>query len=63
MATRSNIAIKNKDGTYDYVYCHFDGYLDNNGVILYDHYQDENKIRRLIDLGDMSAFRQTGRTH
>lgn len=56
MATRSNIAIKNKDGTYDYVYCHFDGYLDNNGVILYDHYQDENKIRRLIDLGDMSAL-------
>ena len=28
MSTRSNISIKRKDGTYDKIYCHSDGYLE-----------------------------------
>lgn len=56
MSTRSNIAIKHKDNTYDMIYCHSDGYLEYNGVVLYKYYQDENKIKNLIDLGDISLL-------
>jgi len=37
MATRSNIAIENQDGTVSAIYCHFDGYIDGVGEILYEH--------------------------
>mgnify|MGYP003704491571 CR=1 FL=1 len=30
MSTRSNIGILNQDGTVDYIYCHFDGYVEHN---------------------------------
>jgi hypothetical protein len=56
MATRSNIAIKNSDGTVEAIYCHWDGYPENNGVILLEHYTDEAKIRELISLGDLSSL-------
>ena len=36
------------------IYCHWDGYPSNNGVILNEHYQDDSKIRELIALGDIS---------
>lgn len=54
MSTRSRIAIKQKDGTYKSIYCHSDGYLEHNGYILYNNYQDPTKIKLLIDLGDLS---------
>ncbi len=56
MATRSTIAIEYADGTVDQIYCHWDGYLDNNGVILRDHYKDPFKVRDLMDLGDLSSL-------
>ena len=56
MSTRSNIGILNSDGTVDYVYCHFDGYLENNGQILNQHYTTEGKVRALINLGDLSVL-------
>jgi hypothetical protein len=56
MATRSTIAIEYADGTVDQIYCHWDGYLDNNGVILRDHYSDPFKLQQLIDLGDISSL-------
>ena len=56
MSTRSNIGILNEDGTVDYIYCHFDGYLDHNGRILNEHYNTEEKVRELILLGDMRAL-------
>ena len=34
MSTRSNIAIKRKNGTVESIYCHWDGYLSYNGKIL-----------------------------
>jgi hypothetical protein len=40
----------------DQVYCHWDGYLDNNGKILYTHYQDPFKLQRIMDLGDLSSL-------
>lgn len=56
MSTRSYIGIKNEDDTLQFVYCHWDGYPDNNGSILLEHYQDEQKIRDLIKKGGMSAL-------
>lgn len=55
MATRSNIAKKTTTG-YEFIYCHFDGYPSHNGKILLEHYQDENKVQELIDLGDISSL-------
>lgn len=56
MATRSTIALEYADGTVGQVYCHWDGYLDNNGKILLNHYQDPFKLRQLLDLGDISSL-------
>ena len=56
MATRSTIARENADGTFTSIYCHWDGYPENNGRILVNHYQDECKIDQLIKLGDLSSL-------
>jgi hypothetical protein len=59
MATRSTIAIEYADGTVGQVYCHWDGYLENNGRILFEHYSNPFVLRDLIDLGDISSLRPT----
>ena len=56
MATRSTIALEYADGTVDKIYCHWDGYLENNGAILQGHYTDPFKVQRLMDLGDVSSL-------
>ena len=56
MATRSTIALEYADGTVEQVYCHWDGYLDHNGQILFEHYKDPFKLQRLMDLGDLSSL-------
>ena len=56
MSTRSNIGIKNKDGSIHCIYCHFDGYLEHNGLILERYYKDQNKVKNLINLGDISSL-------
>jgi hypothetical protein len=58
MATRSTIALEFADGTVQQVYCHWDGYLSNNGVLLQNNYSDPFKLRELIDLGDVSSLKQ-----
>lgn len=64
MGTRSRIAVRNQDGTYTSIYCHWDGYPSHNGVILRDHYQTEDKVRALIALGDISSLRrEVGEKH
>lgn len=55
MGTRSFIAI-NENNTFKGIYCHWDGYLEHNGKILTQHYTDINKIRELINLGDLSTL-------
>src|SRR5208283_2906384 len=59
MSTRSRIAIMNDDKTIKSVYCHSDGYLSWNGKILLQHYQDEDKIKALINLGDLSSLSES----
>lgn len=56
MGTRSTIALEFADGTVGQVYCHWDGYLEHNGKILFQHYSDPFKLRDLIDLGDLSSL-------
>ena len=59
MGTRSTIAIEFADNSVSQIYCHWDGYLENNGQILAEHYMDPFKVRSLIDLGDFSSLRET----
>lgn len=56
MATRSTIAIEKSNGQVEKIYCHWDGYLDNNGEILRKHYANPDKVQRLIDMGDLSCL-------
>ncbi len=59
MGTRSTIAIEFADNTVSQIYCHWDGYLENNGAILTQNYMDPFRVRELIDLGDFSSLRDT----
>ena len=56
MATRSNIAMKTKEGKIVSVYCHWDGYVANNGRILLENYANIDKIEALVALGSISSL-------
>ena len=56
MSTRSTISIHQKDGNIRTVYCHFDGYYEHNGVILYNFYNTSEKVNALIDNGAISSL-------
>lgn len=55
MSTRSYILLQDGD-VLKGIYCHNDGYLSHNGVILQKAYQDLDKVKKLISLGDLSAL-------
>ena len=55
MGTRSRIGIELKDNSILSVYCHYDGYPAFNGRILRDNFDTVEKVRNLIDGGDMSC--------
>ena len=57
MATRSRIGLQLSDDSIVSVYCHYDGYPAYNGRILRTHYDTIEKVRELIDGGDMSCAR------
>ena len=59
MGTRSTIALEFADGTVEQVYCHWDGYLSNNGRILLNHYMDPFEVKALVGLGGFSSLKQT----
>lgn len=56
MSTRSYIGKKLSDGQVKYIYCHFDGYPSHNCVILKEHYNTEEKVDQLLELGDLSSL-------
>jgi len=56
MSTRSNIALEYNDGSIDRIYCHWDGYPDNNGRILLENYTTAEQVSEMLDLGDMSSL-------
>jgi hypothetical protein len=59
MGTRSTIALEYADGTVEQVYCHWDGYLSNNGKILAGHYINPFKLKELLALGAFSSLEAT----
>lgn len=64
MATRSTIAIERKDGTVAQVYCHWDGYLSNNGKLLAENYTTPEQVEALLAGGSISSLgRQIGEKH
>ncbi len=56
MGTRSRIGIERKDSSIESIYCHYDGYLEHNGLMLYEHYNSKEKVEELINLGDISVL-------
>lgn len=57
MATRSMIGIKDKDGHgASLIYCHWDGYPNGVGDTLKQFYDTEEKVRELLELGDLSTL-------
>lgn len=56
MSTRSRIGMVQSDGSVKSIYCHWDGYPQNNGNTLIEHYMDIEKVKSLIELGDISSL-------
>lgn len=54
MSTNSYICRENEDGTYTGIYCHWDGYLANNGDILVHCYKTRKKVNTLLAQGNIS---------
>ena len=64
MGTRSDIIVHRTDGKWARIYCHWDGYLSHNGRILFDHYKDQKKVEKLVELGVLSSLKENiGRKH
>ena len=62
MGTRSRIGVMHGDKVKS-IYCHWDGYLEHNGRILFDHYNSA-KANKLVALGAMSSLRpELGEKH
>lgn len=57
MGTRSRVAVMHGDVCKS-VYCHYDGYLEHTGDILYKHY-DSVKANELVSRGDNSGVQET----
>lgn len=62
MGTRSRIGVMHGDVCKS-VYCHWDGYLEYNGMMLQKHY-DSAKANNLVALGDLSSLQpEIGEAH
>lgn len=59
MSTRSLIAVKKEDKSYDAIYCHFDGYPEGVGAMLLEDYNTRELVEKLISNGDMSSLGET----
>jgi len=56
MSTRSRIGLELSDGSVISSYCHYDGYPEFNGVKLVENFNTREKVKELIDAGDISAL-------
>lgn len=56
MATRSMIGILEDDNTVTAIYCHWDGYPENNGHLLMKYWNDAYLIDHLMTLGNISVL-------
>ncbi len=58
MGTRSWIGRAMPDGTFEAIFCHFDGYPDHHWPILTKHYATETQVAALMNLGDLSFLHE-----
>lgn len=56
MSTRSHICMRKKDGSFEVVYCHWDGYPSHNGALLLKNFKSKKKVQQLLDLGSLSIL-------
>lgn len=56
MATRSRIGVLGDDGQVESIYCHFDGYISNNGDLLQNHWSHPEKMTSLLRGGDIGSL-------
>lgn len=58
MSTRAFIGYIEND-SYHHIYVHFDGYYDDVGQTLNEHYSSIEKIKELVNMGDASYILPT----
>lgn len=58
MSTSSFIGIENETGV-EASYCHWDGYLEHNGIKLFMHYNSRGRASLLINQGSLSSLGDT----
>ena len=54
MATRSRLSAKTSQKIFKPIYCHWDGYPENMLLILNEHYNTDEKVEELMNLGNLS---------
>ena len=57
MSTNSNVVILYPDKTVKVIYVHWDGNPDFVGKVLQEYYPTYKRVKRLIELGDISVLR------
>ena len=63
MSTSAFIAREDKHGHIDSIYLHRDGYPDEAGKILYNHYNSEELVDKLLSFGDLSILGEIAETN
>ncbi len=64
MGTRSDNIVHRTDSKWARIYCHWDGYLEHNGKILFEHYNSQEQAEALVALGHLSSLAETiGKKH
>lgn len=58
MGTRSYIAKQIGSDQYLTIFCHFNGYPEENGAVLVQHYNTPEKVDALLALGDLYYLRE-----
>jgi hypothetical protein len=58
MGTRSYIAKQIGDDQYLTIFCHFNGYPEENGAMLVEHYNTSEQVDALLALGDLYYLRE-----
>lgn len=57
MSTNAFIGIR-ENNSITYIYNHSDGYLEYLGRMLLEHYNSEEKVKALVELGDVSVVKE-----
>ena len=56
MGTHCLIGMIRPNRSVTCIYCHYDGYPQYNGKLLLENYQTKDKIKELIELGNISCL-------